>query len=154
MGFANRPTRRESSSTSGGDCARTLVIHDNDAIRAEDAFRHLERRRDRNSTSRRRNLLLCWKFPKNLPRTEILGLRQGEQANAFDIEWLHRMQLEARLRDIIDAQDRLLDGTYGKCVECGEQITVGRLTADPAASLCLYCRKLVESEYQFCRGGL
>ena len=91
-----------------------------------------------------------------LCQTEILGLRQGEEAsaNAFDIEWLHRMQLEARLRDIIDAQDRLLDGTYGKCVECGEQITVGRLTADPAASLCLYCRKLVESEYQFCRGGL
>ena len=91
-----------------------------------------------------------------LCQTEILGLREGEEssANAWDIEWLHRTQLEARLRDIIDAQDRLLDGTYGKCVECGEQITLGRLTADPAAAVCLYCRKLVESEYQFCRGGL
>ena len=87
-----------------------------------------------------------------LCKTEILGLREGEEAsaNAWDIELLHRMQLEARLRDIVDAQDRLLDGTYGKCVECGEQITVGRLTADPAASLCLYCQKLVESDHQFC----
>lgn len=42
-------------------------------------------------------------------------------------------QLEARLREIVDAQDRLLDGTYGKCVECGEQIAAGRLMADPAA---------------------
>src|SRR5687767_8761792 len=41
------PTRGEYSSTSGCDCTRTLVIHDNDAIRADYAFRHLERRRDR-----------------------------------------------------------------------------------------------------------
>ena len=35
------------SSTSSCDCAGTLVIHDNDAIRAACAFRHLECRRDR-----------------------------------------------------------------------------------------------------------
>lgn len=86
-----------------------------------------------------------------LCRSEILGLREGEEskANAWDIEWLHRAQLEARLREIVDAQDRLLDGTYGKCVECGEQITVGRLMADPAAHLCLNCQKIVESDRQF-----
>src|SRR5512134_3921938 len=33
--------------TSGCNSACTLVIHDNDAIRADFAFRHLERRRDR-----------------------------------------------------------------------------------------------------------
>lgn len=51
-----------------------------------------------------------------LCRNEILGLREGEEskANTSDIEWLHRAQLEARLREIVDAQDRLLDGTYGK----------------------------------------
>ena len=88
-----------------------------------------------------------------LCRSEILGLREGEEskANAWDIEWLHRAQLEARLREIVDAQDRLLDGTYGKCVECGEQIAAGRLIADPAAHLCLTCQKIVESDQQFCR---
>src|SRR5512139_193116 len=50
--FDHRPafrgsTRREYSSTSGCDCACTLVIHDNDAIRGDYAFRHLERHRDR-----------------------------------------------------------------------------------------------------------
>ena len=96
------------------------------------------------------SLDLLWEGP--LCQSEILGLREGEEssANASDIEWLHRTRLEARLRDITDAQDRLLDGTYGKCVECGDQITVGRLTADPAASLCLYCQKLGESEHQPC----
>lgn len=87
-----------------------------------------------------------------LCQNEILGLREGEEskANTWDIEWLHRAQLEARLREINDAQDRLLDGTYGKCAECGEQITAGRLIADPAAYLCLECQRLVESDRQFC----
>lgn len=86
-----------------------------------------------------------------LCQSEILGLREGEEsnANAGDIEWLHRAQLEARLREIVDAQDRLLDGTYGKCVECGEQISAGRLMADPAAHVCLNCQKIVESDHQF-----
>ena len=87
-----------------------------------------------------------------LCRSEILGLREGEEskANASDIEWLHRAQLEARLREIVDAQDRLLDGIYGKCVECGEQIAAGRLMADPAAPLCLNCQGVIESDHRFC----
>jgi DksA/TraR C4-type zinc finger protein len=87
-----------------------------------------------------------------LCRSEILGLREGEEskANAWEIEWRHRAQLEARLREIVDAQDRLLDGTYGKCVECGEQITAGRLMADPAAHLCLNCQRMGESDRRFC----
>ena len=86
-----------------------------------------------------------------LCRSEILGLREGEEskANVWDIEWFHRAQLEARLRQIVDAQDRLLDGTYGKCVECGQQIAVGRLIADPAAPLCLNCQKIGETDHQF-----
>ena len=87
-----------------------------------------------------------------LCRSDILGLREGEEAkaNAWDIELLHRAQLEARLREIVDAQDRLLDGTYGKCVECGEQIATGRLMADPAAPLCLNCQGIIESDHRFC----
>ena len=89
----------------------------------------------------------------SLCQGEIIGLREGEEssANAWDIEWLHRTQLEARLREITDAQDRLLEGTYGKCADCGEQISVGRLTADPAVHLCLGCQKLTEHETKFFR---
>ena len=87
-----------------------------------------------------------------LCRSEISGLRENEEskANGREIEWLHRAQLEGRLRDIVDAQDRLLDGTYGKCTECNEQIASGRLMADPVANLCLQCQKLVEGDHQFC----
>ena len=50
-----------------------------------------------------------------LCQSEILGLREGEEstANTGDIEWCHRAQLEARLREITDAQDRLWMGLTG-----------------------------------------
>ena len=61
----------------------------------------------------------------------------------------HRSQLEHRLVEISDAQDRLLDGSYGSCIECREEINAKRLAADPAASLCLDCQKLVDGERSF-----
>jgi len=86
-----------------------------------------------------------------LCQSEAEGLRENETsaANGRDIEWSRRARLEARLSDIIDAQDRLLDGRYGDCIECGKQLPPGRLAADPAASLCLDCRKIAEGEQAF-----
>lgn len=63
-----------------------------------------------------------------------------------DFEWQHRESLEQRLRALNDAQDRLIDGGYGRCLECGEQIDAKRLAADPAASLCLECQKQAETD--------
>ena len=66
-----------------------------------------------------------------------------------EIDLRHRDQLEGRLRDIIDAQDRLADGRYGRCAECGEQIGGRRLTADPATSMCISCKGSTEIEATF-----
>jgi RNA polymerase-binding transcription factor len=66
-----------------------------------------------------------------------------------DVDWRHRSQLEASLRDITEAQDRLLDGNYGTCLECGRQISLGRLEADPMASLCVRCQRFSETESVF-----
>ena len=74
---------------------------------------------------------------------------QGLAVGSREIEWGHRSQLEARLRDITDAQDRLLDGNYGRCIECGEQISSGRLAADPATPRCVSCQKTSEAESLF-----
>lgn len=86
-----------------------------------------------------------------LCQSEAGGLRENEASasNVREIEWLHRGQLKARLRAITDAQDRLLDGTYGKCVDCCKQVHPGRLTADPAASLCLECQRIADGEQAF-----
>ena len=47
--------------------------------------------------------------------------------------------LQARLRKVDDALDRLMSGSYGNCSRCGRAIDDTRLDIDPALALCLDC---------------
>ena len=47
--------------------------------------------------------------------------------------------LQARLRKVDDALDRLMSGSYGNCSNCGEAIDDTTLEIDPALELCLNC---------------
>lgn len=52
----------------------------------------------------------------------------------------HRSQLlQARLRRLDDALDRLMSGSYGICSKCGRHIEDATLDVDPAWSVCLHC---------------
>ncbi len=54
---------------------------------------------------------------------------------------------ERKLVDKIDqALERIADGTFGECDECGEMITVGRLKARPVTTLCINCKSEQEAE--------
>lgn len=46
-------------------------------------------------------------------------------------------ELEKRLMDVQDALERIKNGTYGLCSECGIKIPVPRLEANPAADTCV-----------------
>lgn len=46
------------------------------------------------------------------------------------------------LSEIDAALQRIEDGTYGTCTNCGKEIAVGRLEAHPWASLCIDCARL------------
>ena len=48
------------------------------------------------------------------------------------------------LADIDSALQRIDDGTYGTCVNCGQEIPVQRLEAHPTASLCIDCKRRAE----------
>jgi RNA polymerase-binding transcription factor DksA len=76
------------------------------------------------------------------------GMLESEASEEYtrEIKWRHRSQLEARLRHITEAQDRLIEGYYGNCAECGEEIESKRLMADAAAALCIGCQRSVEEE--------
>ena len=53
----------------------------------------------------------------------------------------HIAESEANLLAKIDlALQRIEDGTYDRCAECGGTIPVARLRAKPAASLCVECQ--------------
>ena len=76
------------------------------------------------------------------------GLLESAAADEYarEIRWRRRVQLEERLRDLNEAQDRLMDGNYGRCTNCEEEIDSKRLLADPAAARCIDCQRSVETE--------
>ena len=50
------------------------------------------------------------------------------------------------LKKIDTALQKIVDGTYGECESCGEQIAVARLLARPVAQLCIDCKTAQENE--------
>lgn len=47
---------------------------------------------------------------------------------------------------IRNALERLEEGTFGICEECGEEIPLKRLKARPVTTLCIECKKEQEAE--------
>ena len=47
---------------------------------------------------------------------------------------------------IKDALERIDNGTYGICEECGEEISEKRLRARPVTTLCIDCKKKQETD--------
>jgi DnaK suppressor protein len=48
-------------------------------------------------------------------------------------------QARRRLADVDDALDRIAQGRYGRCENCGQPIATARLAARPAARTCISC---------------
>jgi DnaK suppressor protein len=48
------------------------------------------------------------------------------------------------LTDIDDALDRIKQGEYGICIECGDEIVVKRLEVRPQAKYCIDCKTEIE----------
>jgi RNA polymerase-binding transcription factor DksA len=86
----------------------------------------------------------------SLLHPEVGGRQESDPADEVsqEIEWIHRGQLEAHLREIVEAQDRLIDGAYGRCGDCGQTIETRRLLANPAVSRCLACQLLADHKYR------
>lgn len=76
-----------------------------------------------------------------------------EEASRLDrdreyISGLLTMDTE-ELSDINEALKRILDGTYGKCVDCGNDIPDARLEAMPSTLRCLDCQRQNEMRQEF-----
>ena len=57
----------------------------------------------------------------------------------------NKTQAAELLRRIASALQRIEDGDYGECLECGEPILFARLQIQPEASLCIDCQSKIES---------
>lgn len=47
--------------------------------------------------------------------------------------------LEKQLQDVLSALERIEKGTYGMCENCGKEIDIERLRANPSAKTCIKC---------------
>ncbi|GAB4482543.1 MAG: hypothetical protein OHK006_01230 [Thermodesulfovibrionales bacterium] len=73
----------------------------------------------------------------------------GDQASAeIDRDFLLRLRgREQRLLKKIDeAIDRIDNGTFGICDDCGNEIDIKRLLARPVTTMCIECKTLQEEE--------
>ena len=86
------------------------------------------------------------------------ALEQRREALVAELELespLQRPQVDAgeaadekrdvqELRDIEAARQRLDEGTYGKCTDCGAAIGFERLQVEPQAARCIGCQRRFE----------
>jgi DnaK suppressor protein len=67
-------------------------------------------------------------------------------SNSYTKELLFSQSTNERntLKLIEEALDRLAEGTFGECINCGEEITPKRLDAIPWTPHCIRCQELQE----------
>jgi DnaK suppressor protein len=65
---------------------------------------------------------------------------------------LIRMRDRERV-EVLAAIQRVKDGTYGECEECGDQISAGRLRVLPCARLCITCQESAEKSGSLVAGA-
>jgi RNA polymerase-binding transcription factor len=71
-----------------------------------------------------------------------------DQAVAATVRNLAAEQLERNgflLHHVLDALDRIAQGLYGKCVNCGEPVCAEGLAALPWVALCQPCQQVLDS---------
>jgi len=84
------------------------------------------------------------------------GKREEEAAESAELE--KRLALETRIKhqmvQVERALDKIEEGNYGTCDNCGEPIGEARLEALPWASLCLKCKALAANDNRGKLAGL
>ena len=87
---------------------------------------------------------------KNYPTLETdldQNTATGDDADRFSAERDNLLQFKLKGRDsfymkkVHEALGRIEDGTFGECMECGEDISSTRLNARPVATKCLHCKE-------------
>ena len=95
-----------------------------------------------------------------LERNMLTAVKEGRQSNADDLQdaadlavqsyqkelmFLQGTQGHNQLTEVRSALDRLEDGTFGECQQCGNQIGEKRLEAVPWTAYCISCQEKIEN---------
>ena len=89
----------------------------------------------------------------DLQFVSVLGGLPGDSADLATNRFLAELDLSRserlarELSEVHAALERLANGTYGQCVDCGEEIDAARLHAWPTALRCLDCQDRFEKAH-------
>jgi len=80
---------------------------------------------------------------------DMYDLADDERERQFSILLCNR---DREKLDLIDeALERIEDGTYGHCEDCGAKIAEGRIKVMPFARHCVACKSKIEKEEKYLR---
>ncbi|MGE3608557.1 MAG: TraR/DksA family transcriptional regulator [Bacteriovoracaceae bacterium] len=77
---------------------------------------------------------------------------EGDEVDIVSVEKENQMdfRLKARnavfLKKVRKSLQKIEDGTFGECEECGAEISHNRLLARPTADLCIHCKEAEEKK--------
>ena len=112
-----------------------------------DAIRKRLEQELRNATARLRQMGVADSLDELRPiaETGFADEVDGIQVNEWrEIGFATRELLVDRVNRLSNALDRLDDGEYGTCVECGEAIAPARLRVMPEVETCVRCQEKLE----------
>ena len=87
----------------------------------------------------------------NSPLADEVDRIQADES--LEISFATRERLLERVKRLSAALERLNDGEYGLCLECGERISPARLHAAPEVQTCIRCQDRIERFAQRVRHG-
>jgi len=77
---------------------------------------------------------------------------EGDEVDIVALEKENQIDFRLRARNAVYLKkvrrslQKIEEGTFGECEECGAEITYNRLLARPTADLCIKCKEIQEKE--------
>jgi DnaK suppressor protein len=77
---------------------------------------------------------------------------EGDEVDIVSTEKENQMDFRLKARNAIylkkvrKSLQKIDDGSFGECEDCGEEITYTRLLARPTADLCIHCKEVEEKQ--------
>jgi DnaK suppressor protein len=81
--------------------------------------------------------------------TQDFGRDEGDRANASlskEMSFRQKAQEQGLLMLVEAALGRVSNGTFGECLNCGQEIGANRLTAVPWSRYCITCQELIAEQ--------
>lgn len=73
---------------------------------------------------------------------DLADLADASYSADYSLAWTEK--INRRIREIDESLDRIKEGSYGICHQCGEDIPEGRLEVRPKAKYCAQCKEDLE----------